>query len=65
MYVKQLILLATSGIVTDLTLVNMRMAYYTCKNTCTNIFVCDSEQSGFLNDVSIIFIDKTGPTNPL
>ena len=26
---------------------------------------CDSEHSGFLNDVSITFIDKTDPTNPL
>ena len=26
---------------------------------------CDSERSGFLNDVSITFIDKTDPTNPL
>ena len=25
----------------------------------------DSEHSGFLNDVSITFIDKTDPTNPL
>ena len=26
---------------------------------------CDSEHSGFLNDVSITIIDKTDPTNPL
>ena len=26
---------------------------------------CDSEHSGFLNDVSITFTDKTDPTNPL
>ena len=26
---------------------------------------CDSEHSGFLNDVSITFIGKTDPTNPL
>ena len=26
---------------------------------------CDSEHSGFLNDVSITFIDKKDPTNPL
>ena len=26
---------------------------------------CDSEHSGFLNDISIKFIDKTDPTNPL
>ena len=26
---------------------------------------CDSEHSGFLNDVSITFIDKTDPTNHL
>ena len=27
--------------------------------------LCDSENSGFLNDVSITFIGKTDPTNPL
>ena len=27
------------GIITDLTLINMCMAYHACKNTCTNIFV--------------------------
>ena len=26
---------------------------------------CDSEHSGFLNDVSVTFIDKTDSTNPL
>ena len=26
---------------------------------------CDSEHSGFLNDVLIAFIGKTNPTNPL
>ena len=26
---------------------------------------CDSEPGGFLNDVSITFIDKTDPTNSL
>ena len=26
---------------------------------------CDSELSGFRNDLSIRFIDKTDPTNPL
>ena len=26
---------------------------------------CDSEHGGFLSDVSITFIDKTDPTNPL
>ena len=28
-------------------------------------YSCDSEHSGFLNDVSMIFIAKTDPTNPL
>ena len=28
-------------------------------------YVCDSEHSGFLNDISITFIGKTDPTNPL
>ena len=26
---------------------------------------CDSEHSGFLNDVSITFISKTDPSNPI
>ena len=64
MLVKQLTLFAIGGIITDLTLLNTRMAYHACKNICTNIF-CDSEHSGFLNDLSITFIDKTDPTNPL
>ena len=38
-WVTQLTLFATGGKVTDRTLVNMRMAYHACKNTCTNIFV--------------------------
>ena len=28
-------------------------------------YFCDSEHSGFLNDVSVTFIDKTDPTSPL
>ena len=38
-YVKQLILFAIGGIITDLTLVNKRMLYLACKNACANIFV--------------------------
>ena len=32
-------LCAAGEITTDLTLVNMRMTYHACKNSCTNIFV--------------------------
>ena len=32
---------------------------------CLYEHFCDSELSGFLNDVSITFIDKTETTNPL
>ena len=39
MLVKQLTLFARGGIITNLTLVDMRLAYYGCKKTCTNIFV--------------------------
>ena len=39
MYVKQLTLFAISGIITDLTLLNMHMTYHACRNTCTKIFV--------------------------
>ena len=61
MLVKQLTLFATGGITTDLTLVNMRMVYHACKNSCTNIFVMVN--IGFLNDVSVRSIGKTDPTN--
>ena len=53
-WVKQLILFVTGGIITDLTLVTVRMTCHTCKNTLTNIFV-------ILNMVvfSKLFLTKT------
>ena len=40
------------------------MAYHAYRDTCGNNFR-DSEHSGLFRDVSITFIEKTDPTNPL
>ena len=50
MWIKQLTLFATGRIITDL-----HMAYHACKNTYADLYeqFCDSENSGFLNDVSV------------
>lgn len=35
-----------------------------CKNICLNVF-CDKNKVDFLSDVSVSFLNKTDPSNPL
>ena len=58
-YVDQTVF-TTGGIIKNLTLVNMRMAYHACKNTCKNIFVTVN-----IMVYSMTFIEKADPTNHL
>ena len=60
-YVDQTVF-TTGGIIKNLTLVNMRVAYHACKNTCKNIFVTVNIMV-LLSDNSMTFIEKADPTN--
>ena len=63
-WVKQLTLLATGG--KNYRYNSRKHAHgISCMQEHLYEHFCDSEHSGFLNDVSITFIDKTDPTNPL
>ena len=54
-------LLAAGGIITDLT--HKHAQGVSCMQERLYKHFYDIEHSGFLNDVSITFIDKTDPTN--